>query len=357
MLPLDRQKKMNLKAEQLSAHLKSKGLSSIYIISGDELLLVQEAADAIRAAAKLNGYIERKLFHADSKFDWNDILIEADSRSLFSNKKFLEIRIITGKPGDKGSKALQAYLKKVDPENLTLIITPKLDRASTRSKWFTALEAQGIFIQIWPIGAHQLPQWLNQRLNQSDIKVSGEALSILAENIEGNLLAAIQEIEKLKLLAPKEEVTGEAMSLMVTDSARFNVFSLVDRIMEGEAQKACRILHGLRSDGTEAAFVLWAITRHLRIIFKGSEAVASSENIDSALLKLGVWENKKTLVKKTINRTSSVRLQQMLKLSGGIDRSLKGVGLGSSWDELTTLTLLLCGVQSLSSKNLRLALQ
>ena len=357
MLLSDRQKKMNIKAEQLSAHLKSKSLSSIYIISGDELLLVQEAADAVRAAAKLNGHIERKLFHADSKFDWNDILTEVDSRSLFSNKKFLEIRIITGKPGDEGSKALQAYLKKVDPETFTLIVTPKLDKASTRSKWFTALEAQGIFIQIWPIGAHQLPQWLNQRLNQSDIKVSGEALSILAENIEGNLLAAIQEIEKLKLLAPKEEMTGEAMSVMVTDSAKFNVFSLVDRIMEGEAQKACRILHGLRSDGTEAAFVLWAITRHLRIIFKGSEAVASSENIDSALLKLGVWENKKTLVKKTINRTSSVRLQQMLKLSGGIDRSLKGVGLGSSWDELTTLTLLLCGVQSLSSKNLRLALQ
>jgi DNA polymerase-3 subunit delta len=348
---------MRLKAEQLSAHLASKGLASVYIISGDEPLLVQESADIIRTAAKLHGYNERRLFYADSKFDWNSVLIEASHISLFSEKKFLEIRIISGKPGDKGSKTLQEYLSKINTETLTLIITPKLDSSSTRGKWFTAIENQGISIQIWPVSTPQLPQWLNRRLNQSGIKANQEAIRVLADRVEGNLLSAIQEIEKLKLLAPERELTGQAMSDIVVDSSRFNVFVLLGKIMESEAKKACHILQGLRSEGTDATIILWAITRDLRILIKGSEAVQSGEGIDSVLQKLGVWESRRPLVKKTISRIPIERLRQMLKLSGAIDRGIKGTRQGSPWDDLTTLILVLCGIQSFNSRSLRLAIQ
>ena len=348
---------MNLKAEQLSTHLSSQGLSSTYIISGDELLLVQESADAIRKKATLSGYTERKIFHVDSKFDWNTILAEANSMSLFSEKKFIEIRIISGKPGDKGSKVLQEYLEKIAAETLTLIITPKLEHSSTKSKWFNAISSKGAALQIWPISSSHLPQWLNRRLIDSGIKVSREALGILTDKVEGNLLAATQEIEKLKLLAPTEEVTGETMSDIITDSAKFNVFILLDTIMEGNAQKACRILRGLRGEGTDITIILWAITRDLRILIKGSEIISARKNIDSALQKLGVWERRKPLIKKAIERIPIKQLQQILKLSGGIDRAIKGVRLGSPWDELTTLTLMLCGVRSINAKNLRLSIQ
>tara|TARA_B110000503_G_scaffold133620_1_gene211445 strand:- start:1837 stop:2883 length:1047 start_codon:yes stop_codon:yes gene_type:complete len=348
---------MRLKAEQLSAHLASKGLSSLYIISGDEPLLVQESADIIRTEAKLHGYNERKLFHVGSKFDWNSVLIEASNISLFSEKKLLEIRIISGKPGDKGSKTLQEHLTKINTDTLTLIITPKLDNSSTKSKWFTAIENQGVSVQIWPISTPQLPQWLNQRLNQSGIRANQEAIGVLADRVEGNLLSAIQEIEKLKLLAPKEELTGKAMSDIVVDSSRFNVFVLLDKIMGSEAKKACHILQGLRSEGTDATIILWAITRDLRILIKGSEAVYSGESIDSVLQKLGVWESRKPLIKKAISQIPVERLRQMLKLSGAIDRAIKGMRSGSPWDDLTTLVLVLCGIQSFNSRSLRLTIQ
>ena len=193
---------MRLKAEQLSAHLASKGLASVYIISGDEPLLVQESADIIRTAAKLHGYNERRLFYADSKFDWNSVLIEASHISLFSEKKFLEIRIISGKPGDKGSKTLQEYLSKINTETLTLIITPKLDSSSTRGKWFTAIENQGISIQIWPVSTPQLPQWLNRRLNQSGIKANQEAIRVLAESKLPSTLSASTLIASWLALIP-----------------------------------------------------------------------------------------------------------------------------------------------------------
>ena len=348
---------MRLKAEQLSTHLASKGLASVYIISGDEPLLVQESADIIRTAAKLHGYNERKLFYADSKFDWNSVLIEASNISLFSEKKFLEIRMISGKPGDKGSKTLQEHLAKINTEILTLIITPKLDSSSTRSKWFTAIKNQGISVQIWPVSTPQLPQWLNRRLNQSGIKASQEAISVLADRVEGNLLSAIQEIEKLKLLAPERELTGKTMSDIVADSSRFNVFVLLDKIMESEARKAYHILQGLRSEGTDATIILWAITRDLRILIKGSEAIHSGGGIDSVLQKLGVWESRRPLVKKTISRIPVERLRQMLRLSGGIDRAIEGMRQGTPWDDLTTLILVLCDIQSFNSRSLRLTIQ
>ncbi len=348
---------MRLKTEQLATHLSQGPLAPVYLISGDEPLLAQEATDAIRAAARSQGYTERELLHAETGFDWNVVLTEANSLSLFSDKKILEIRIPTGKPGDKGSKTLQEYVSNPSSDTLMLIITPKLESATTRSKWVKAIDSQGVFIQLWPVAPNQLPQWINQRLQQAGIHASRQAVSILADRVEGNLLAAVQEIEKLKLLIPDGEVDGDTMSTIVADSARFNVFSLVDKAMEGEAQSACRTLRGLRDEGTEATVILWALTRELRILIKASDATANGDHLDWALKNLGVWEKRKPLVKNAIRRLPLGQLKQMLRLAGGIDRAIKGMRKASPWDDLTTLILMFCGSQTLRPLNLRLALQ
>ncbi|MFT7300560.1 MAG: DNA polymerase-3 subunit delta [Porticoccus sp.] len=348
---------MRLKTEQLATHLSQGPLAPIYLISGDEPLLAQEATDAIRAAARSQGYTERELLHAETGFDWNVVLTEANSLSLFSDKKILEIRIPTGKPGDKASKTLQEYASNPSSDTLMLIITPKLESATTRSKWVKAIDSQGVFIQLWPVAPNQLPQWINQRLQQAGIHASRQAVSILADRVEGNLLAAVQEIEKLKLLIPDGEVDGDTMSTIVADSARFNVFSLVDKAMEGEAQNVCRTLRGLRDEGTEATVILWALTRELRILIKASDAIANGDHLDWALKNLGVWEKRKPLVKNAIRRLPLGQLKQMLRLAGGIDRAIKGMRKASPWDDLTTLILMFCGSQTLRPLNLRLALQ
>lgn len=348
---------MRLRTEQLSSHLSQGPLAPVYLVSGDESLLVQEAADTIRASARSQNYTERELLHVEPGFDWNVVLTEANSLSLFSEKKILEIRIPNGKPGDKGSKALQEYAANPSSDTLMLIITPKLESAATRSKWVKAIDSQGVFIQLWPVTPKQLPQWINQRLRHAELHASPQAVNILADRVEGNLLAAAQEIEKLKLLAPEGEIDAETMSTIVADSARFNVFSLVDSALGGEAQNACRILRGLRDEGTEATVILWALTRELRLLIKASDAIEKGDHLDWALKNLGVWEKRKPLVKTAVRRLSPSHLRQMLRLAAGIDQAIKGMRMASPWDDMTTLILMFCGSATLHPHNLRLALQ
>jgi DNA polymerase-3 subunit delta len=348
---------MRLKAEQLNAHLSQGPLAPAYLISGDEPLLLQETADAIRITAKSQGYTERELLHIEAGFDWNTVLTEANSLSLFSEKKILEIRIPNGKPGDKGSKTLQEYASNANPDTLLLITTPKLDGSATRSKWVKAIEGLGAFIQLWPVTANQLPQWINKRLQQAGIQANQQAVSILAERVEGNLLAAAQEIEKLKLLTPEGEIDADTMSTIVADSARYNVFTLVDTAMQGESQSACRTLRGLREEGAEATVILWALTRELRTLLKANEALASGDHMDWVLKNIGVWEKRKPLIKDALRRLSTGQLRQMLKLAGGIDRAIQGMRHASHWDELTPVILMLCGTQTLPPNTLRLSLQ
>lgn len=348
---------MRLKAEQLSSHLAKGQLAPVYLISGDEPLLVQEAADTLRLAARSNGYTERELFHVEAGFDWNRVLIEANSLSLFAEKKILEIRISNGKPDNKGVNILQEYLANPNDDTLLLIITPKLEAATNRSKWVKAIEARGVTVQLWPVTTAQLPRWIGQRLKLQGIKANSQAINILAERVEGNLLAAIQEIEKLKLLVHQGELDGDTMSTLIADSARYNVFTLVDKMLLGEAQNACRTLRGLREEGTEATIILWAITRELRTTTKATEALAAGDRLDSILNNLGVWEKRKPLIKSAIRRLPLTQLHQMLKLAGGIDRAIKGIRPASPWDDLTTLILMFCGVQTLHPSNLRQTIQ
>ena len=279
---------MKIRAEQLQSHL-SKELLPVYVISGDEPLLAQESADAVRLAARNKGFSGREVFHGEGKFDWSQLHNEANALSLFAEKKIIEIRISNGKPGDKGSKALCELCANPSPDNLLLVILPKLERSAQNSKWVKALEAVGAHIQVWPVTGDQLPRWIKQRLLESNITANQQAVEILAERVEGNLLAAVQEIEKLKLLAIEGKVDAIMMSSVVADSARYNLFEFVDKVLAGDAQSAARSLRGLHSEGTDAIPLLWAITRELRILIKASEQISRGENRDWALKNAGVW--------------------------------------------------------------------
>lgn len=344
---------MKIRAEQLQSHL-SKELLPVYVISGDEPLLAQESADAVRLAARNKGFSGREVFHGEGKFDWGQLHNEANALSLFAEKKIIEIRISNGKPGDKGSKALCQLCANPSPDNLLLVILPKLERSAQNSKWVKALEAVGAHIQVWPITGDQLPRWIKQRLLESNITANQQAVEILAERVEGNLLAAVQEIEKLKLLAIEGKVDAIMMSSVVADSARYNLFEFVDKVLAGDAQSAARSLRGLHSEGTDAIPLLWAITRELRILIKASEQISRGENRDWALKNAGVWEKRLPLFRTAIQRCSAAHLRMLLYQAGAIDRGIKGMRKADIWDELTTLVLSLAGSQTLKPSNVKL---
>ncbi|MDM3870678.1 DNA polymerase III subunit delta [Porticoccus sp. W117] len=344
---------MKIKPEQLSRHLQQ--LAPVYLVYGEEPLLVQEACDAIRTAARAQGFNERELFHGEAGFDWNQLLTEANSLSLFADKKILELRIPTGKPGDKGSKAIQEYCQNASPDNLLLVIAPKLDAATQRGKWFKALESTGVAVQTWPVPANQLPRWIGQRLQQAGIKANNQAIEILADRVEGNLLAAVQEIEKLKLLVSDAEVDATTMSTVVADSARYNVFTLVDKILLGDAQSTARTLRGLREEGSEPPVILWALSREIRILLKASDAHRNGEPLERALKNAGVWDKRQPLYKQALRRLQGPQLRAMLRLCRNTDQAIKGLGRDDPWQNLTELVLNLSGTPALTGATIKLA--
>ena len=352
---------MKIKPEQLNSFLQNglqnKQLPSVFVISGDEPLLSQEATDEIRSAARQLGFNERETFHVDGRFDWNTVFNETNSLSLFADKKIIELRIANGKPGDKGSKALCELCEQLNETNLILVILPKLEKSGYQSKWIKTLEANGAHIQVWPISAQQMPRWIGQRLKQHGISANNEAVRILADRVEGNLLAAMQEIKKLNLLSLEGTVDADIMSTVVADSARYNLFSFVDQILEGDAQSAAKALRGLESEGTDPLALLWAITRELRTLNKASQAVAMGESKDWALKNAGVWDKRIPLFRKALSRLSPAHLRMLVHQAGAIDRGVKGLRKNDFWSEITTLVLSFAGSQTLHPKNIKLLLQ
>jgi len=352
---------VKIKPDQLKSHLQNslqtKQLSPIFIISGDEPLLSQEVADSIRSTARQLEYTERETFDVDARFDWNLVFNEASALSLFADKKILELRIINGKPGDKGSKALCELCENLNDTNLLLIILPKLEKGAYQSKWMKTLETHGVHIQVWPVSPEQLPRWINQRLMQSGINASQAAVDILADRVEGNLLAAMQEINKLQLLSLEGKVDADIMSTVVADSARYNLFSFVDNILDGNAQSAAKALRGLKNEGAEPLALLWAITRELRILNKASHQILLGNPKDKALKSAGVWDKRIPLFRKALSRLSPAHLRMLMHQAGAIDRGVKGLRKADTWDELTTLVLSFAGSQTLHPKNIKTLLQ
>ncbi|WP_263264815.1 DNA polymerase III subunit delta [Pseudomonas sp. RIT-PI-S] len=337
---------MKLAPAQLGKHLQGT-LASIYIVSGDEPLLCQEAADAIRAAARKQGFDERQVFNADANFDWGGLLQASASLSLFAEKRLLELRLPGAKPGDKGAAALLEYCARPAEDTVLLISLPKLDASTQKSKWASALiNAQHAqFVQVWPVDASQLPQWISQRLAQAGLAAQPEALELIAARVEGNLLAAAQEVEKLKLLAEGNQVTLETVQAAVADSARFDVFGLVDAVLAGDATHALRVLEGLRGEGVEAPVILWALARELRTLAGVAQQFSQGVPLDKAFsqMKPPVWDKRRPLVSKAMQRYTAARWNHLLQDAQTLDAQIKGQAPGSVWVGLSRLVLLMAG--------------
>ena len=332
---------MPLKTEQLESALE-RGIAPIYLISGDEPLLSLECCDLIRAKALAAGYADRQVFDAES-LNWDNVISETQAMSLFSEKRILEIRIKNGKVGTEGSKVLTQICEKPPEDMLILVDCGKLDRNQLRAKWVKSIDSVGVHVHIWPIKPKELPYWLSDRLRQAGIKANRQAVGVLAERVEGNLLAAKQEIEKLKLLLDGDEIDAQAMSAAVADSARYDIFTLLDRILAGDADEVTRTLKGLREEGNDTLSLLWAICRELRMLIQVNEALAGGQSMDTACQKAGVWKNRQPLVRSALQRLKPGRLNLLLRQARLVDQLSKGAKTGDAWLEMENLVLTFCG--------------
>ena len=325
---------MKVRPDQLQRQMKS-GLEAIYFISGDEPLQVMESADSIRAEARRCGFTEREVMEVDAQFDWNLLLDAANSLSLFAEKRILELRLPTGKPGKAGSQVLQQYAERPADDTVLIISSGKLEGSAKNTKWFKTLDSKGVIIQCWPVNPDQLPGWISQRLQSKGIVAESEALRLLADRVEGNMLAAAQEVDKLFLLHGAGKLSFEQIAAAVADSARYNIYDLVDSALAGDVCKTSRIISGLKSEGVEPVLMLWALSREIRVITKIAEDNVSA---DAAMAQLRVWENRKPLIRKALSRHRAPRWKLFLKRCAKIDKVIKGVEVGRPWDELLMLT-------------------
>jgi DNA polymerase-3 subunit delta len=317
-------------------------LAKVYLVAGDEPLLVDEALERVRAAAMRAGFTSRELHTADRSFKWVDLLAGADNLSLFAQRKIVEIRLATPKPGDQGSATIQALSERDDPDTLVIVaIAEKLDSAAARSNWAKAIEQHGVVVEIWPIERAELPRWIQQRAAGQKLKLTAAAAQSLAERVEGNLLAADQEIKRLALTAQGREVDEAEVLESVANSSRFDVFTLADAVLAGETARTFKILSGLRAEGVHPVQISWVLNRDISLLARLEYAVRHGDNVDGAMLRSGVWRRRQPLVKQALAKFKAPRLKALLAEAARVDAALKGVFPAEPWTTLTDLLIAL----------------
>jgi len=348
---------MQVAAHQFSQHLQTqaaKGLRSLYTLHGDEPLLQQEALDALRATARAQGFTERSVFTvAGAHFDWGEVLAAGGSMSLFADKQIIEIRIPSGKPGKDGSVALQniAELAVGNDSTLTVLLLPRLDKATKSSAWFAALENNGISVQVDPIERHTLPTWIAHRLGAQQQRVNeGEAgqhtLQFFADRVEGNLLAAHQEIQKLGLLYPAGELSFEQVERAVLNVARYDVFKLSEAVLSGQPLRVQRMLDGLKAEGEAEVLVHYTLAEEIRALKRVKDAVAAGKALPMALREQRIWGPRERLFERVLPRLSVGMLEKLLQSAHQVDGIVKGLKVADwptdNWQALHRLALRLC---------------
>lgn len=326
---------MRLAEAQLSSHL-AQGLKPLYLLIGDEPLAQRENLDAIRSVANAQGY-ERTSLIVERNFNWQQIQAFGQSNSLFSSLRLLEINIPSGKPGVEGGKALQALANQPMPDTTVLIILPTLERESKNSAWFTALEKQAITLNFNDVDAANLPQWIAARLAKQQQRVSNETLHFLAHQVEGNLLAANQEVQKLGLLCPEGELSDELVREAVLKVSRYDAFQLGEAVLAGDASRTVRILQGLQDEGEQALAVMNPLLWVLRPLVRIKHAEMRGENVMSAMTNARIYGDRQSLVKRAMGRLSLRQLEAALQKLADIDKIAKGVMLGDAWLEISRL--------------------
>jgi DNA polymerase-3 subunit delta len=331
---------MDLRLNQLTAHLE-RTLASTYVIHGDEPLFAIEAGDAIRAAARRAGCEEREVHVVEPGFKWDAFLAGNASLSLFGARKLVDLRIPSGKPGVEGAKALEAYARSPNPDHMTLVTLPKIDRATQSSAWFSALANAGAVIAVYPLDRDELPAWIAARLARQRQRVGPETLAFLADRCEGNLLAARQEIEKLGLLHGEGEIAYDAVERAVADVARHDVFQLSEAWLAGDAARTVKIITALEAEGEGLPLLLWQLGEDVHALASVLEAAAAGVPLATAVKNARVWGKRQAALERAARRVKPSAIAPTLRALATLDALAKGIGRGNPWDNLRTLALTL----------------
>ncbi len=329
---------MLLKGEQLAAHLERE-LRPLYVVYGDDPLLVIEAADAIRARARQQGYSEREVLTVLPHFDWGQLLAAGGNLSLFGDRKLIDLRIPTGKPGKEGGAALQEWCRNLSPDNLLLITLPELDWREEKAVWFTTLVNAGVAIKLMAPPLAELPGWIAGRLRRQQQSADLDSLKFIAERVEGNLLAAHQEIQKLGLLYPAGALSLAQIRDAVLNVARYDIDGLREALLAGDVTRLCRTLDGLMHEGEAPPLVLWAMSEEIRTLTLIRCGLDRGRPLEMLLKEAKVWGPRVSPVKKALQRLSTATLESALHQAGRIDRLAKGIGHGNIWEEFLRLGL------------------
>lgn len=327
---------MRIKLEQLASQLQ-KQTAPLYALFGNEPLLILEAADLIRDHARQHGYTERALFSVDQHFDWSDLFNESNNLSLFGDRRIMDIRIPSGKPGREGGKAIETYCNALPPDTLTLITLPRIDKQGQATKWFKTLETTGTLIPVYPIERDQLPGWIGQRLGRQQQKADAATLQFLADQVEGNLLAAHQELQKLALLYPTGNLAFEQVKDVVLNVARYDVYQLSDAMIAADTARYTRILSGLQGEGTAPLLILATLTEQIRQLIVIRTGIDNGQPLAQLLQTARIWGDRQKSVVSAAKRINRQSLIQKLPHAAKIDRIIKGVAQGDAWDELLQL--------------------
>ena len=333
---------MQLRLDALDTHL-TKSLSALYVIASDEHLLALEAADKIRKTARANGYTERDVLVVERSFKWGELLAANQSQSLFGDKKLIELRIPTGKPGKDGGQALQEYAANLNPDNLTIISLPKLDWATAKAAWVGTLQQAGVYIDIPLVERAHLPGWIANRLAGQQQSADRQCVDFIADRVEGNLLAAHQEIQKLGLLYPTGKLTFEQVHDAVLNVARYDVFKLNEAMLSGDAARLMRMMDGLKGEGEALPLVLWAVAEEVRTLLKLKSGVTQGKQLGMLIKEYRIWGPREKLMDPALRRISLSTLQTALQEAAQIDKMVKGLRAkafsGDAWDALSQLGL------------------
>src|SRR6267142_5199845 len=327
---------MQMRAEQLHGHL-AKSLAPVYAVHGDEPLLALEAADAVRAAARRQGFSERVVLEPNRSFDWSEFTHAAASLSLFAGRKLIELRLASGKPGTQGAEAIAACCGRPSAELLLRVSVPRLDRSTQNSAWFRALAEAGVIIDVYSVDRPRLPAWIAERLARQRQSAPREVLEFLADRVEGNLLAAHQEVQKLALLAPEGELGLDTVREAVANVARYDAYAAGEALLGGDAARYLRIIDGLKSEGEAPTLVLWTLSEELFALARIQAGAAAGRPVDELMRENRVWGPRQRPMKAAAGRVRPQAVQRALAHAAVIDRAIKGVGPGQPWDEFLKL--------------------
>ncbi|NOQ89908.1 MAG: DNA polymerase III subunit delta [Gammaproteobacteria bacterium] len=330
---------MNVRPDQLQSAI-DKTIYPVYMVSGDEPLQQMESLDLIRSFLRKKAFDEREVLDVDAQFDWQRLSDEAASMSLFATRRIVELRLPSGKPGRHGSQALKEYLARPPEDTVLIINAGKIDGNSKKSEWFKSVDQNGLVVQCWPVPVEKLSFWLKQRFSLRDMDADNDVLAYISQHVEGNLLAADQEIEKLFMLLGPGKISYADVAEAVTSQSRYSVFELVDMFLSGNPKRVIKIIAGLKAEGVVPVVINWALAKDIRLLAQASQDVSSA---DLLLKRSGVWQNRMMMFKSCMSRHTQRTFHLMLKRCSYIDAVSKGMIDANVWDEIETVCVRLAG--------------